>query len=231
MKSTIMHPILLSTLPLTMMLPFLFSLTYIFNDSCICSVLYNHLSLLLLTLDFFFRCNTWLNYRQSYLHFEDIGSFFELLTEDVMCVVIRPLPVCDFSLWTVSLCFVQPVGVMGVRGVRYVLVVQFVCLFFSPSFAAVHCVSKLQYLWQIDFFIVVFSCPKGNQRSFFFSLSLSLKSFIMQNLYRDFSGLFLFHFTEKHQLKCPSLFESESMVAMWYETQHDMLGWINKRVR
>lgn len=65
-----MHPILLSTLPLTAMLPFLLSLTYIFNDSCICSVLYSHLSFLLLTWDFF-RRNTWLNYRQSYLHFEE----------------------------------------------------------------------------------------------------------------------------------------------------------------
>lgn len=181
---------------------------------------------------FFFCCNTWLNYRQSYLHFEDIGSFFELLTEDVMCVVIRPLPVCDFSLWTVSLCFVQPVWYLWVWEVWDMCwwCSLFVCF---SVLLSLQCIVYLNYSIydKLIFSLLYFHAPKEIKDLFFLSLSLSLKSFIMQNLYRDFSGLFLFHFTEKHQLKCPSLFESESMVAMWYETQHDMLGWINKRVR
>ena len=174
MKSTIMHPILLSTLPLTMMLPFLFSLTYIFNDSCICSVLYNHLSLLLLTLDFFFCCNTWLNYRQSYLHFEDIGSFFELLTEDVMCVVIRPLPVCDFSLWTVSLCFVQPVWYLWVWEVWDMCwwCSLFVCF---SVLLSLQCIVYLNYSIydKLIFSLLYFHAPK-EIKDLFFSLSLSL---------------------------------------------------------
>lgn len=77
--------------------------------------------------------------------------------------------------------------------VRRMLVVQFVCFAVPLS---LQCIVYLNYSIydKLIFSLLYFHAPEEIKDLFFF-----LKSFIMQNLYSEFSGLFLFYFTEKHQ--------------------------------
>ena len=141
-------------------------------------------------LGIFFRCKTWLNYRRAIcISKERLILWISNRRRHVRChsdasclwfqFVNREPPFCPACVISMD--------------VRRMLVVQFVCFAVPLS---LQCIVYLNYSIydKLIFSLLYFHAPEEIKDLFFF-----LKSFIMQNLYSEFSGLFLFYFTEKHQ--------------------------------